>query len=209
MAAAEQSFMDELAELAGKDPIAFRLELLQRAKDKPVGKSNEYEPERYAEVLRLVRDKSGWGKPENAGKKRGVSAYFCHDSYAAHVLDLEMEDGTPVVQNVVCAVDCGIVINPDGAKNLSEGGIVDGIGAAMFGKMTIEKGVPQSSNFDTYRMIRHHEAPKKIEVHFVKNEIDPTGMGEPAYPPVFGALANALYQATGKRHYRQPFSDNL
>ena len=79
----------------------------------------------------------------------------------------------------------------------------------MFGKMTIEKGVPQSSNFDTYRMIRHHEAPKKIEVHFVKNEIDPTGMGEPAYPPVFGALANALYQATGKRHYRQPFSDNL
>ncbi|MFM6943024.1 MAG: molybdopterin cofactor-binding domain-containing protein [Aquirufa sp.] len=209
MAAAEQSFLDELAELAGKDPIDFRLELLQRAKDKPVGKNNEYEPERYAEVLRLVRDKSGWGKPENAGKKRGVSAYFCHDSYAAHVLDLEMKEGAPVVQNVVCAVDCGIVINPDGAKNLSEGGIVDGIGAAMFGKMTIEKGVPQSSNFDTYRMIRHHEAPKKIEVHFVKNEIDPTGMGEPAYPPVFGALANALYQATGKRHYRQPFSDNL
>jgi isoquinoline 1-oxidoreductase beta subunit len=209
MAAAEQSFMDELAEFAGKDPIAFRLELLQRAKDNPVGKNNEYEPERYAEVLRLVRDKSGWGKPENAGKKRGVSAYFCHDSYAAHVLDLEMKDGAPVVQNVVCAIDCGIVINPDGAKNLSEGGIVDGIGAAMFGKMTIEKGVPQSSNFDTYRMIRHHEAPKKIEVHFVKNEIDPTGMGEPAYPPVFGALANALYQATGKRHYRQPFSDNL
>ena len=208
-AAAEQSFLDEISEYMGKDPITFRLELLQRAKDNPVGKNNEYEPERYAEVLRLVRDKSGWGKPENAGKKRGVSAYFCHDSYAAHVLDLEMKEGAPVVQNVCCAVDCGIVINPDGATNLSEGGIVDGIGAAMYGKMTLEKGVPQSSNFDTYRMIRHHEAPKKIDVHFVKNEIDPTGMGEPAYPPVFGALANALYQATGKRHYRQPFSENL
>jgi isoquinoline 1-oxidoreductase beta subunit len=208
MAAAEQSFLDELAEFAGKDPIDFRLELLQRAKDKPVGKNNEYEPERYAEVLRLVRKKSNWDALKSK-KKLGVSAYFCHDSYAAHVLELEMKDGTPVVQNVCCAIDCGIVINPDGAKNLSEGGIVDGIGAAMFGKMTIENGVPQSSNFDTYRMIRHNEAPKKIDVHFVKNEIDPSGMGEPAYPPVYGALANALYKATGKRHYRQPFSDNL
>ncbi len=208
MAAAEQSFLDELAEFAGKDPIDFRLELLQRAKDKPVGKNNEYEPERYAEVLRLVREKSNWDALKST-KKLGVSAYFCHDSYAAHVLELEMKNGTPVVQNVCCAIDCGIVINPDGAKNLSEGGIVDGIGAAMFGKMTIENGVPQSSNFDTYRMIRHNEAPKKIDVHFVKNEIDPTGMGEPAYPPVYGALANALYKATGKRNYRQPFSDNL
>ena len=208
MAAAEQSFLDEVAELAGKDPFDFRLELLKRAQVNPVGKNNEYEPDRFIKVLELLREKSLWDTKKKT-KKMGLSAYFCHDSYAAHVLELHMQDGVPVIDHVSCAVDCGIVINPDAAKNLSEGGIVDGIGAALFGKMSIEKGVPQSTNFDTYRMIRHHEAPKKIDVHFVKNDVDPTGMGEPAYPPVFAALANAIYKATGKRHYNQPFVDNL
>jgi isoquinoline 1-oxidoreductase beta subunit len=208
MAAAEQSFLDEVAELAGKDPFDFRLELLKRAQVNPVGKNNEYEPDRFIKVLELLREKSQWDSKKKT-KKMGLSAYFCHDSYAAHVLELHMQDGVPVIDHVSCAVDCGIVINPDAAKNLSEGGIVDGIGAALFGKMSIEKGVPQSTNFDTYRMIRHHEAPKKIDVHFVKNDVDPTGMGEPAYPPVFAALANAIYKATGKRHYNQPFVDNL
>lgn len=208
MAAAEQSFLDEVAELAGKDPFDFRLELLKRAQVNPVGKNNEYEPDRFIKVLELLREKSQWDTKKKT-KKMGLSAYFCHDSYAAHVLELHMKDGIPVIDHVSCAVDCGIVINPDAAKNLSEGGIVDGIGAAMFGNMIIEKGVPQSNNFDTYRMIRHHEAPKKIDVHFVKNDIAPTGMGEPAYPPVFAALANALYRATGKRFYQQPFSSQL
>ena len=208
MAAAEQSFLDEVSELAGKDPFDFRLELLKRAQVNPVGKNNEYEPDRFIKVLELLREKSQWDTKKKT-KKMGLSAYFCHDSYAAHVLELHMKDGIPVIDHVSCAVDCGIVVNPDAAKNLSEGGIVDGIGAAMFGNMIIEKGVPQSNNFDTYRMIRHHEAPKKIDVHFVKNDIDPTGMGEPAYPPVFAALANALYRATGKRFYQQPFSSQL
>jgi CO/xanthine dehydrogenase Mo-binding subunit len=106
---------------------------------------------------------------------------------------------------VFCALDCGIVINPDGAINLAEGGIIDGIGTALYGKQSFKKGVPQASNFHNYRMIRMSESPKAIDVKFVKNEIDPTGMGEPAYPPVFAALANALYQATGKRHYEQPY----
>jgi isoquinoline 1-oxidoreductase beta subunit len=208
MAAAEQSFLDEVAELAGKDPFDFRLELLKRAQVNPVGKNNEYEADRFIKVLELLREKSQWDSKKKT-KHVGLSAYFCHDSYAAHVLELRMQDATPIIENVCCVVDCGIVINPDAAKNLSEGGIVDGIGAAMYGKMTLEKGVPQSNNFDTYRMIRHHEAPKKIDVFFVQNNLDPTGMGEPAYPPVFAALANALYRATGKRHYAQPFIDQL
>ncbi|MHA8054669.1 molybdopterin cofactor-binding domain-containing protein [Aquirufa nivalisilvae] len=208
MAAAEQSFLDEVAELAGKDPIDFRLELLKRAAEKPVGKNNEYEPERYAGVLKLVQEKSNW-KNIKSTEKVGVSAYFCHDSYAANVIEIKMKDGMPVIEKVHCAIDCGIIINPTGAQNMVEGGVVDGIGTALFGKMTLEKGVPEHKNFDTYRMIRMNEAPKAIAVHFVKNEIDPSGMGEPAYPPVFGALANALYRATGKRHYSQPFIDNL
>jgi isoquinoline 1-oxidoreductase subunit beta len=204
MAFAEQSFIDELAEASGKDPITFRLDLLKRAKENPVGKNNDYEPERFAKVLELVKEKSNW-ESIKSNKKLGFSAYFCHDSYAAHVLDLEMKDGIPVINKVWCAIDCGIVINPDAAKNMAEGGIVDAVGAAMYGKMSFTKGVPDSNNFNNYRMIRHNEAPKQIEVHFVENEIKPTGMGEPAYPPVYAALANALFKATGKRHYNQPF----
>jgi isoquinoline 1-oxidoreductase subunit beta len=207
IAAAEQSFLDEVAEAAGQDPIAFRLDLLKRATEKPIGKNNDYEPGRYAAVLELVKQKSNWENIKTT-KKVGVSAYFCHDSYAAHVIDLEIKKGKAVINKVWCAVDCGIVINPDAAKNLSEGGIIDGIGAAMYGKMTFTKGVPDSSNFNNYRMIRHHEAPKAIEVYFVQNTLDPSGMGEPAYPPVFGALANALYKATGKRFYHQPFQQS-
>ena len=208
MAAAEQSFLDEVAEAAGKDPIAFRLELLKRAKENPVGKNNDYHPERFAKVIELVRDKANWDATKTF-KKLGFSAYFCHDSYAAHVLDLEMKDGSPQINKVWCAIDCGIVINPDAAKNMSEGGIVDAIGAAMYGKMTFSKGVPEANNFHQYRMIRHNEAPKAIEIHFVENTEKPTGMGEPAYPPVYAALANALYKATGKRLYNQPFSENV
>jgi isoquinoline 1-oxidoreductase beta subunit len=208
IAGAEQSFLDELAELAGKDPIEFRLQLLERAKNNPVGKDNDYDPERYAGVLKLVREKSNWSEAQ-PNVHRGVSAYFCHNTYVAEVLDLTMKDNKPVFENVYAAVDCGIVINPDAAKNMGEGGIVDGIGNAMFGELTFVDGVPQKNNFDTYRLIRQKEAPASIEVHFVKNEYDPTGLGEPLFPPVFAAVANALYKATGKRFYNQPFGKEL
>src|SRR5690606_36302789 len=119
--------------------------------------------------------------------------------------DLIIENGKPVVQRVCCAVDCGIVVNPDAATNLAEGAIVDGVGNALFGSLTFKDGVPEKNNFNTYRLIRHSEAPKSIDVHIVKNDIDPTGMGVPTFPPTFAELANALYKATGKRHYSQPF----
>ena len=117
MAGAEQSFLDEVAEAAGKDPIEFRLDLLKRAKENPVGKENDYDAARYAGVLELVKEKAAWGKNQS-NVHRGVSAYFCHSTYAAHILDLTMEDGKPVVQKVCCAVDCGIVVNPDAAANI-------------------------------------------------------------------------------------------
>ncbi|NHF58202.1 xanthine dehydrogenase family protein molybdopterin-binding subunit [Flavobacteriaceae bacterium TP-CH-4] len=204
MAGVEQAFLDEVAETAGKDPIDFRMELLERAKNNPVGQENDYEPDRLAGVLKLVREKANWGETR-AGVHRGVSAYFCHNSYAAHVVDVVMEGDSPKVEKVVCAVDCGIVVNPDAAANMAEGAIVDGVGNAMYGELTFKNGSTEQTNFDRYRIIRHSEAPKHIEVHFVQNEIDPTGLGEPPFPPVFGALANALYKATGRRHYRQPF----
>lgn len=202
---AEQSFLDEVAEELGKDPIDFRLELLERAKNNPVGERNDYDAERYAGVLKLVKEKSGWTNGPSEGVSRGVAAYFCHNSYAAHVLEMKLENGKPVIPKVTCAVDCGIVINPLAASNMAEGAIVDGIGNALFGQLSFKNGTPDQSNFDKYRMIRHGEAPKEINVHFVESEVDPTGMGEPPFPPIFGAVANAMYRATGKRVYNQPF----
>lgn len=206
-AVAEQSFLDELAEAMGKDPIQLRLDLLKRAKENPVGERNDYDAARYAGVLELVREKSGWNN-NSSSKNRGVAAYFCHSSYVANVLDITMEKETPVIQKVYAAVDCGIIVNPDAAINMTEGSIVDGIGQAMYGQMTFSKGQPDQDNFDSYRLIRHNEAPKEIEVHFVENDINPTGLGEPPYPPVMGALANALFKATGTRYYHQPFIKN-
>ena len=208
-AAAEQSFLDEVAEAMGKDPIEFRLELLKKAKETPVGKNNEYDADRYAGVLKLVRDKSGWNKPGNEKYHRGVAAYFCHNSYAAHVVDMVTREGSPYVERVFSAMDCGIVINPDAATNMVQGAVVDGIGNALYGALTHKDGAAEQSNFNNYRLIRHNEAPKKIEVHFVENDLDPTGLGEPPFPPVFGAVANALYKTTGKRQYNQPFKPEL
>lgn len=203
-AGAEQSFLDEVAEAAGKDPIEFRLELFDRAINDPVGEDNDYDPARYAGVLELVRDKSNWGE-EMPGVYRGVSAYYCHNSYVAQVVDVEVVDGTPKIKKVWCAVDCGIVVNMEGALNQVEGGIIDGLGHAMYSQLTFEDGTPSASNFNNYRLIRNSEAPVEIETFFVENEIHPTGLGEPTLPPVCGALANALYQATGTRYYNQPY----
>nr|HPH47865.1 molybdopterin-dependent oxidoreductase [Chryseolinea sp.] len=208
-AAAEQSFLDELAEMAGKDPIDFRLELLKRAKENPVGKNNDYDADRYAGVLTLLKEKSGWNNSENKKYSRGVAAYFCHNSYAAHVVDVVTKDGQPYVERVFSAVDCGVVINPDAAVNMVQGAIVDGIGNAFYGGLTHKEGVSDQNNFNRYRMIRLKEAPKKIDVSFVKSDVDPTGLGEPPFPPVFAAVANALYKNTGKRFYDQPFGKHI
>lgn len=208
IAGAEQAFLDEVAEAAGKDPIAFRLELFDRAIKNPVGEKNDYDAERYAGVIKLARDKSGWGT-EKEGVHRGFAAYYCHNSYVAQVLDLTMDQDKPTVEHVCCAVDCGIIVNPEGALNQIEGGIIDGIGHALFGEISFTDGKPDQQNFDTYRLIRHAEAPKKIETFFVENGIAPTGLGEPSLPPVMGALANALSRAKGERVYDQPFMGTL
>lgn len=200
----EQAFLDEVAEAAGKDPIDFRLELFDKALKNPVGENNDYEAERYAGVLKLVKEKSDWSNVP-VGVHRGVAAYFCHSTYVAQVFDIVMENDKPKIKKVVCAVDCGIVVNKDAAKNIIEGGVIDGIGHAMYSQLTFENGKPLETNFDKYQLIRNSQVPEVIDVHFVENEIAPTGLGEPGFPPAIGALANALYKATGQRHYNQPF----
>lgn len=203
-ACAEQSFIDEVAEVAGKDPIDFRFQLFDQFREKPVGDENDYDADRYAGVLELVREKSGWGE-EQSSIFRGVSAYFSHNTYVAQVVDLVKEKGELKIKKVWCAVDCGMVVNLEGALNQVEGSIIDGIGHAMYSAMTFKNGQPQQQNFHNYRLIRHSEAPLDIETFFVESDHGPTGLGEPALPPIQAALANAMYKATGKRYYNQPF----
>jgi isoquinoline 1-oxidoreductase beta subunit len=207
-AGAEQSFLDEVAELAGKDPIDFRLELFDRAIKNPVGEKHEYEAERYAGVLKLVKEKSNWGETK-PNVYRGVAAYFCHSSYVAEVVDMVLVNGQPKVKKVWCAVDCGIVVNRDAAKNMVQGGVIDGIGHAMYSQLTFNNGAVNETNFDRYQLMRHSQAPEDIEVFFIENEIAPTGLGEPGLPPAVGALANALYKATGQRLTNLPFANHI
>jgi len=201
LAIAEQSFIDTLAEKLGKDEVAFRLEWFQRAVDNPIGKV-EYVPEQAMAVIKLAAEKSDWGKKGDTAQ--GMCAYYSHNTYVAEVADLIEVDGQPKIDRITCAIDCGILVNPLGALNQVEGGIIDGIGHAMYGAFGFENGTPNKKNFDQYRLIRHNEVPK-IETHFVKSNNSPTGLGEPTLPPAGGAVANALYKMTGKKLKAIPF----
>jgi isoquinoline 1-oxidoreductase subunit beta len=202
LAFAEQSFIDEVAFAANVDPVKFRLSLLDKAKRIPVG-AVKYDIDRMTAVIELAAEKSGWGKKTNLSQ--GFSVYFSHRSYVAQVAEVATKNGKPVLQKIHAAVDCGVVVNMSGAQQQVRGGVVDGLGHAMYGQLTFKDGVPEQKNFNTYRLIRLKEVPE-IDVHFVDNGIDPTGLGEPALPPTGGAVANALFRATGKRLYDQPFS---
>ena len=203
LAFAEQGFLDEVALAAGKDPVQFRLELLQKAKTKPVG-AIKYNIDRMETVIKQVAEKSGWGTKK--GISQGFSVYFSHASYVAQVCEVAMVSGKPVVKKIYAVSDCGEVINRSGALQQVMGGIVDGYGHAMYGKLTFKDGAPGQKNFAEYRLIRMKEIPE-IEAHFVDNGIDPTGLGEPALPPTGGAVANAIFKATGRRLKNQPFID--
>lgn len=205
LAFAEQSFIDEVAQAAGKDPVEFRLALLQKARTSPVG-AVKYDIDRMEGVIKLAAEKSGWGKKKGVGQ--GFSVYFSHASYVAQVCEVVMNAGKPVVKKVYAACDCGEVINKSGALQQVMGAIVDGYGHAMFGKLTFKEGIPEQNNFNKYRLIRIKEIPE-IEAYFVENGIDPTGLGEPALPPTGGAVANAIYKASGIRLKSQPFLDEL
>ncbi len=203
LAFAEQAFLDEVATAAGKDPIQFRLELLAKAKNTPVG-SIKYNIDRMETVIKMAAEKSGWGKKK--GVSQGFSVYFSHSSYVAQVCEVIMQAGKPVVKKIYAVSDCGEVVNLSGARQQVMGGIVDGLGHAMYGKITFNNGAAEQTNFNTYRLIRMKDIPE-IETHFVDNGIDPTGLGEPALPPTGGAVANAIFKATGKRLRNQPFMD--
>ena len=206
LAFAEQSFFNELASELGKDHPTLLIELLQNVKgtnDKRI----EYSADRMEKTIQLAVEKSNWGNTSE-DTYQGFAAYYSHNTHVAEVADVMIEDGMPVVKKVTVAVDCGIVVNPMGAKNQIEGGVIDGIGHAMFGNFSFKDGTPQDVNFDTYRLIRMQETPE-VSAHFVQSDLSPTGLGEPALPPAGGALANAIKAAISKPLFKQPFINQL
>ena len=181
-----ESFIDELAHLAGKDPFEYRRALL--------GKSP-----RHTAVLELAAAQANWGSPVPAGRGRGIAVAFSYGSYAAHVIEASVApDGAVRVHRVVCAIDCGIAVNPDQVKAQMEGGAVYALTAALYGQITVDKGSVQQSNFHNYPMMRINEMPV-IETHILDSGAAPGGLGEPGVPPVAPALCNAIFALTGKR----------
>jgi isoquinoline 1-oxidoreductase beta subunit len=206
LAFAEQSFFDELATELNVDAIQLRLDLLQNVKNTD-DKRIEYSGQRMEDTIKLVREKADWGKTKE-GVFQGFSAYYSHNTHVAEIAEIILKDGYPVLKKVTVAVDCGIVVNPTGARNQVEGGVLDGIGHAMYSDFSFKDGEPQYQNFDKYRLIRIDQTPKVV-VYFVENNNSPTGLGEPGLPPAGGAVANAINAALGKRMYSQPFINEL
>lgn len=207
LAFAAESFMDEICVALKKDPVAFRLAILQQAKQQPVGKLS-YDPDKYKSVIDLVVNMSNWNS-KKPGIFKGFSTWYSFGSYVAQVVEVQLVKGQPKIVKVYCAVNCGRVINLSGAENQVQGSIVDGIGHAMYPKVTFVNGAVQETNFHAYKMLRMKDAPMDIEVGFVPSEEPPTGLGEPALPPIAAALANALFAATGKRIRKMPFAEQM
>jgi isoquinoline 1-oxidoreductase subunit beta len=192
-----ESFIDELALAAGKDPVKYRLQLL--AKDQDLAYFNTtWHTARMRAVLQLAAEKAEWDKPLPAGHHRGVACFGCFQSYMAEVVEITMEKDQPKVHRVVAAVDCGQVINPSILEQQIQGGIVYGLSNALHAHITIDKGRIVQGNFDDYAPLRMDETPT-VEVYAVASQEPPTGIGEPSVPPVAPALCNAIYAASKKR----------
>jgi isoquinoline 1-oxidoreductase beta subunit len=205
-----QSFIDELAHAAGRDPVAVRLELLG---DKGLvpgtgERGTPYNAARMKAVVQLVAEKSGWGKKLPRGQGQGIGFHFSHRGYIAQVAEVTVsKTGDLRVDRVVCVSDVGSqIVNLSGAENQVEGSIVDGLSAAWRQELNIERGRIVEGNLAEYQLLRITDAPKKIECHFLKTDNPPTGLGEPVLPPLAPAVANAIFAATGKRIRQLPFS---
>jgi len=206
-----QGFIDELAHAAGKDPLQFRIELLNTPplRSGGSGRGGNFDAGRARGVLQLAAEKAGWGsKRFERGQGAGIAFHFSHQGYVAYVAEVTVSQaGKWKVDRVVAAVDVGRqIVNLSGAEGQIQGSIIDALSAAKYQEVVLERGRMVKGNFAEYPMLRINEAPTKIEVHFLKSDNNPTGLGEPGIPPLAPAVANAIFVATGKRIREFPFS---
>ncbi len=206
-----QSFIDELAHAAGKDPVQFRLDILANPKAAPQLAGGfgggGFNAERATAVVKKVAEMSNWGKTKlPKGRALGVAFHFSHQGYLAEVADVTVNNKKVKVNKVWVAGDVGsTIINPSAAENMVQGAIIDGMGAMMGQEITLVNGRVQQKNFDTHPLLRLVNAPPAIEIAWVKSNNAPTGLGEPSMPPILPAIANAIYSATGDRVRDLPF----
>ena len=191
-----ECFVDELAYVAGKDPLEFRLQHLR---------ADQADKATLRRVLQVAAEKSGWGKPLASKHGRGIAACRFGDTYVAHVAEVSANgDGKPRVHSVVSAIDCGFAVNPDSVRAQIEGGINFALTPVLSAEISVREGAIEQSNFDTYQVLRMNDAPD-IEVHLLPGEGEPRGgVGESGVPPLAPAVANAIFAATGKRVRRLP-----
>jgi isoquinoline 1-oxidoreductase beta subunit len=192
------SAIDELAVSAGTDPVEFWLKLVGNEEFVQVREDFNFNASRLRRVIETVADKSGWDSPVGEGRGRGIAASYNQGAWVAEVAEVTVTNGTLKIDRITCVIDCGRLINPRGAVKQVEGGILEGISAALYGKINVRNGIVQESNFHDYRLCRMHETPE-IDVHFIDSEDDPRGLGEGPLPPVAPAITNAIFAATGKR----------
>jgi len=186
-----ETFIDQLAEKAKQDPVEFRMQLLAGHP-------------RHQGVLKLAAEKANWGMPLPKGRARGIAVHESFNSFVAEVAEVTLhDDGSFSVDRVVCAVDCGVAINPDVIAAQMEGGIGFGLSPALMSEITLDKGKVVQSNFHDYQVLRFNQMPE-IEVHIVPSAEPPTGVGEPGVPPIAPAVANALFALTGQTFQQLP-----
>jgi isoquinoline 1-oxidoreductase beta subunit len=201
---AVESFIDELAAAAGKDPVQFRKGLLVKPANWKPKNEDDVDPARLRGVLEVAAEKAGWGKPLPKGRGRGIAAFCSFGSYFAEVAEVTVIGSDFKIDRIVAAVDCGQIVNPESVRSQTEGAIIYGLSAALKNEITIKNGAVEQTNFDGYDPLRISEAPP-IEVHLIESREACGGMGEPGLPPIAPAVANAIFAASGQRLRRMPF----
>jgi isoquinoline 1-oxidoreductase beta subunit len=202
------SAIDELAHRAGIDPVDFLMQLVGDSPEVVITERFSLDTARLRGVIRKVAEESGWGKPLPPGRGRGIAAAYDQGAWVAEVAEVTVKGDALTVDRVVAAVDCGLVVNPPGARAQVEGAVLDGLSAALMGEITLRDGVVEQSNFHDYPLLRQHQAPD-VEVHFIASQEAPRGLGEPPLPPLAPAVCNAIFAATGERIRKLPLKNRF